>query len=136
MVGSFEVILKNHMPKLKKDKKRPGVSPKRKILNPIPNFICLKEEAHFRDTHDTTEYALDDLDETVGVAGPLKASVEKRRAERLAVLEKVKEYLIAEVGNMVQQMLRTLEKMMRRVPVLVYADPVELRKKGVRHVAV
>jgi len=35
-----------------------------------------------------------------------------------------------------QQMLRTLEKMTRRVPVLVYADPEELRKKGVRHVAV
>jgi hypothetical protein len=35
-----------------------------------------------------------------------------------------------------QQMLKILKKVMRRVPVLVYADPAELRKKGVRYVTV
>ncbi len=29
-----------------------------------------------------------------------------------------------------QQMLKVLKKTMRRVPVLVYADPAELRKKA------
>ena len=102
--------------------------------------------------------------------------------EATKVYEKVKDYLIDEVGNMVQpgtpildeklkvwkvpvlcktergifvvgeisldknlnfltiptkqQMLKTLDKMTRHVPVLVYADPAKLRKKGVRHVAV
>ncbi|NUO79028.1 hypothetical protein HUU05_03050 [candidate division KSB1 bacterium] len=31
-----------------------------------------------------------------------------------------------------KQMLKILEKTMRRVPALVYADPAELRRKGVR----
>ncbi len=102
--------------------------------------------------------------------------------EAQKVYEKVKDYLIDEVGNMVlpgtpildkkskawkvpvlcrtergifvvgeisldqnlnfmmiptkQQMLKVLKKTMRRVPVLVYADPSELRKKGVRHVTI
>jgi hypothetical protein len=64
-------------------------STKRKTLKPVPNFKSLEEEANFWDTHDTTEYALDDLDETIEVAGPLKARVEKRRAERLAALLKL-----------------------------------------------
>ncbi len=167
---------------IKKNNERRRISTKWKALKPVPNFKNLEEEAHFWDTHDTTEYALEDLDETIEAAGPLKASVEKRRVERLAVLEKVKEYLIGEVGNMVQpgtpildeklkvwkvpvlcktergifvvgeidldqnfnfltiptkqQMLKTLDKMTRHVPILVYADPAELRKKGVRHVTV
>jgi len=102
--------------------------------------------------------------------------------EATKAYEKVKDYLIDEVGNMVQpgtpildakikawkvpvlcktergifvvgeigldqnlnfltiptkpQMLKTLDKMTRHVPVLVYADPAKLRKKGVRHVTV
>jgi hypothetical protein len=167
---------------IKKNNKRRHISTKRKALKLVPSFKNLEEEAHFWDTHDTTEYALVDLDETIEAAGLLKASFEKRRAARLAVLEKVKDYLIDEVGNMVlpgtpildkkakawkvpvlcrtepgifvvgeisldqnlnfvmiptkQQMLKVLKKTMRRVPVLVYADPSELRKKGVRHVTI
>jgi hypothetical protein len=102
--------------------------------------------------------------------------------EATKVYEKVKNYLVDEIGNMVlpgapnfdikakawrvsvlcktdrgifivgeisldqklnflalptrQQMLKVLKKTMQRVPVLVYADPEELRKKGVRHVTV
>ena len=73
---------------------------------------------------------------------------EKNKAWRVPVLCKTERGIFA-VGEIVldqkldflaiptkQQMLRTLEKMTRHVPVLVYADPVELRKKGVRHIAV
>lgn len=74
------------MPKLKKDSRRLGASSRRKALKPIPDFESLEEEANFWDTHDTTEYAWEDLDEPLEVGGPLKASVEKRRAERLAAL--------------------------------------------------
>ncbi len=52
----------------------------------MPVFKSLEEEACFWDTHDTTEYDLEDMDETIEVGGALKASVEKRRAERLAAL--------------------------------------------------
>ncbi|MGH7454983.1 MAG: hypothetical protein ACRENG_26740, partial [bacterium] len=55
-------------------------------LKPVSNFTSLEEEAHFWDTHDTTEYALEDMDETLEVVGPLKARVEKRRAERRVAL--------------------------------------------------
>lgn len=74
------------MPKSRKGDKRRYSSSKRKALKPIPDFKNFKEEAHFWDTHDTTEYALEDLDEIIEIAGPLKASVEKRRAERLAAI--------------------------------------------------
>jgi len=74
---------------IKKNNKRRRISTKRKALKPVPSFKNLEEEANFWDTHDTTEYALEDLDETIEVAGPLKASVEKRRAERLAALLKL-----------------------------------------------
>lgn len=74
------------MPKLKKDSRRLGASSRRKALKPIPDFKSLEEEANFWDTHDTTEYAWEDLDEPLEVGGPLKAIVEKRRAERLAAL--------------------------------------------------
>jgi hypothetical protein len=77
------------MPKKRTDNKRHQSSSKRKALKPIPDFKSLEEEAHFWDTHDTTEYAWEDLDETIEAAGPLKASVEKRRAERLAALLKL-----------------------------------------------
>jgi len=77
------------MSKLKKDNKRLHASFRQKALKPIPVFKSLKEEAHFWDTHDTTEYAWEDLDETIEVGGPLKASVEKKRAERLAALLKL-----------------------------------------------
>jgi hypothetical protein len=77
------------MPKLKKDSKRPNTSFRLKALKPIPNFKSLEEEANFWDTHDTTEYAWKDLDEPIEVGGPLKASVEKKRAERLAALLKL-----------------------------------------------
>lgn len=77
------------MPKLKKDSKRPNTSFKQKALKPIPDFKSLKAEANFWDTHDTTEYAWEDLDEPLEVGGPLKTSVEKRRAERLAALLKL-----------------------------------------------
>ena len=55
-------------------------------LKPVPTFASLEEEAHFWDTHDTTEYDLIDLDETIEVSGRLKARLEKRRKERLTVL--------------------------------------------------
>lgn len=77
------------MPKLKKNSKRPHASPKRKALKPIPDFKSFEEEANFWDTHDTTEYAWEDLDETIEVGGPLRASVEKRRLERRVALLKV-----------------------------------------------
>jgi len=77
------------MPNTKENSKHSRPSTKRKTLKPVPNFKSLEEEAHFWDTHDTTEYALEDMDETIEVAGPLKARVEKRRAERLAALLKL-----------------------------------------------
>ncbi len=76
------------MPKTRENRHRRSLA-RRKTLKPVPNFKSLEEEAHFWDTHDTTEYALEDLDETIEVAGPLKARVEKRRAERLAALLKL-----------------------------------------------
>jgi hypothetical protein len=76
------------MPKTKENK-RSRPSTRRKTLKPVPNFKSLEEEARFWDTHDTTEYGLEDLDETIEVAGPLKARVEKRRAERLETLLKL-----------------------------------------------
>lgn len=77
------------MPKLKKDKKHSHIASRKKTLKSIPDFKNLDEEANFWDTHDTTEYAWEDLSETIEVAGQLKASVEKRRAERLAALLKL-----------------------------------------------
>jgi len=77
------------MKNLKENNKRSRPSTKRKTLKPVPNFKSLEEEAHFWDTHDTTEYAWEDIDETIEVGGPLKARVEKRRAERLAALLKL-----------------------------------------------
>ena len=76
------------MPKTRENKHGRS-STKRKALKPVPNFKSLEEEAHFWDTHDTTEYDLEDLDETIEVAGPLKDRIEKRRAERLAALLKL-----------------------------------------------
>ena len=64
-------------------------SSKGKVLKTVPNFKSIQEEAHFWDTHDTTEYALEDVEETIEVVGPLKARIEKRRAERLATLLKL-----------------------------------------------
>lgn len=49
------------MPKLKKGSRRLGASSRRKALKPIPDFKSLEEEANFWDTHDTTEYAWEDL---------------------------------------------------------------------------
>ncbi len=72
-----------------KENKHGRSSTKRKALKPVPNFKSLEEEAHFWDTHDTTEYDLEDLDETIEVAGSLKARIEKRRAGRLAALLKL-----------------------------------------------
>jgi hypothetical protein len=83
------ILKEKNMPKARKNGKRRHPSSKREALKPVPNFKSLEEEAHFWDTHDTTEYALKDLDETIEVGGPLKASVEKRRAERLAALLKL-----------------------------------------------
>jgi len=77
------------MPKIKKDSNRPNTSFRQKALKPIPDFKSLEKEANFWDTHDTTEYAWEDLNEPLEVGGPLKASVEKRRAERLAALLKL-----------------------------------------------
>jgi hypothetical protein len=77
------------MPNVKGNNKRSRSSTKRKPLKPVPNFNSLEEEARFWGTHDTTEYALEDMDETIEVVGPLKARVEKRRAERLAALLKL-----------------------------------------------
>lgn len=77
------------MPTIKKNSNRSNALSKRKVLKPIPDFKSIEEEANFWDTHDTTEYAWEDLDEPFEVGGPLKASVEKRRAERLATLLKL-----------------------------------------------
>jgi hypothetical protein len=77
------------MPNVKGKNKRSRPSTKRKTLKPVPTFKSLEEEANFWDTHDTTEYALEDLEESIEVAGHLKARVEKRRAERLATLLKL-----------------------------------------------
>jgi len=91
------------MPNVKENNKRSHPSTKRKTLKPVPNFKTLEEEANFWDTHDTTEYALEDMDETIEVAGPLKARVEKRRAERLAALLKLE-----------PKQLRTTQRLARR----------------------
>lgn len=72
------------MPTIKKNSNRANASSKRKVLKPIPDFKSIEEEANFWDTHDTTEYAWEDLNEPLEIGDPLKASVEKRRAERLA----------------------------------------------------
>jgi hypothetical protein len=77
------------MLKPKKNGKHRHQSSKGKVLKAVPDFKSIQEEAHFWDTHDTTEYALEDLEETIEVAGPLKARIEKRRAERLATLLKL-----------------------------------------------
>jgi len=74
---------------MKVNNRRSHHSSKQKALKSIPDFKSLEKEAHFWDIHDTTEYALEDMDETIEVAGPLKARVEKRRAERLAALLKL-----------------------------------------------
>jgi hypothetical protein len=68
------------MKNLKENNKRSRPSTKRKTLKPVPNFKSLEEEAHFWDRHDTTEYDLEDLDETIEVAGSLKARIEKECA--------------------------------------------------------
>jgi len=48
----------------------------------------MEEEARFWDMHDTTEYAWEDLDETIEVSGPLKHNLEaRRRAREKAKLE-------------------------------------------------
>ncbi len=60
--------------------------PSKKALKPVPVFKSLEEEARFWDTHDTTEYDLEDSAEPLEVGGALLARVEKRRAERLAAL--------------------------------------------------
>lgn len=75
------------MPSLRKTRNRR--SPSKKALKPVPVFKSIEEEARFWDTHDTTEYELEDMDEPLEVGGRLKASVEKRRAERLAALLKL-----------------------------------------------
>ena len=75
--------------KTKKGSSRLSASQKRKAPKPIPEFKSLEEKAYFWDTHDTTEYVWEDLDETIEAAGPLKARVEKRRIERLATLLKL-----------------------------------------------
>lgn len=72
------------MPALQKNGNRRSHSPK--ALKPVPVFKSLEEEANFWDTHDTTEYDLEGLDETIGLAGALRVRVEKRRIERLAAL--------------------------------------------------
>lgn len=74
---------------MKVNNRRSRHSSKRKALKPIPDFKSLEEEANFWDTHNTTEYAWKDLDEPFEAGGPLKAGVEKRRAERLAALLKL-----------------------------------------------
>lgn len=73
------------MHKTKNGKGRASSS-RRKALLPVPAFKSLEEEAHFWDTHDTTEYDLEDLNETIEVSQSFKASLEKRKAERLAEL--------------------------------------------------
>lgn len=89
------------MQKTKGNKSRRSLG--RKALKLVPNFKSLEEEAHFWDTHDSTEYDLEDLDETIEVGGPLKARVEKRRAERLATLLKLE-----------PKHLRTTQRLARR----------------------
>jgi hypothetical protein len=74
---------------MKVNNRRGRHSSKRKALKPIPDFKSLEEEANFWDTHDTTEYVWEDLNEPFEIGGPLKARVEKRRAERLAELLKL-----------------------------------------------
>lgn len=66
------------MKNLKENNKRKRPSTKQKIFKPVPNFKSLEEEAHFWDVHDTAEYDLENLDETIEVAGPLKTRVEKK----------------------------------------------------------
>jgi len=75
------------MPAVKKNGNRR--LPSKKALKPVPVFKSLEEEARFWDTHDTTEYDLEDSAEPLEVGGALLARVEKRRAERLAALLKL-----------------------------------------------
>jgi len=101
------------MAKLKKDSNRPNISFKQKALKPIPNYKSLEEEAHFWDTHDTTEYDLEDLDETIEVAGPLKARIEKRRAERLAALLKLEPKQLRAAKKIAQRKGTTSEALLK-----------------------
>ena len=58
----------------------------RKPLLPVPAFKSLEEAARFWSTHDTTEYEMEDLDETIEVSPSFKARLQRRKAERLAEL--------------------------------------------------
>lgn len=91
------------MQKTKENDSRTRLSARRKTLKPVPDFKNLEEEAHFWDTHDTTEYDLEDLNETIELAGPLKARIEKKHAERLAALLKLE-----------PKQLRTTQRLARR----------------------
>lgn len=91
------------MQKTRENNNRNRLSARRKALKPVPDFKNLEEEANFWDTHDTTEYDLEDLRETIEIAGPLKARIEKRRAERLAAFLKLE-----------PKQLRTTQRIARR----------------------
>lgn len=70
----------------KRNRPRRAAPIKPKTLLPTPTFKTLEEEARFGDTHDTTEYEMEDLDETIEVSPSFKAHLQKRKAERLAEL--------------------------------------------------
>ncbi len=91
------------MQKAKENNNSKRSSTRRKALKPVPNFKSLEEEALFWDTHDTTEYDLEDLNETIELAGPLRARIEKKHAERLAALLKLE-----------PKQLRTTQRIARR----------------------
>lgn len=75
------------MHKTKKRNNARRASPaKQKTLLPVPTFETLEEEARFWGTHDTTEYKMEDLDETIEVSQSFKARLQKRKAVRLAEL--------------------------------------------------
>ena len=74
------------MRKTKKNDARRIAAAKRGSRLPVPPFKNLEEEARFWETHDTTAYELEDLDETIEVSKSFKARLETRRAERLAQL--------------------------------------------------
>jgi len=74
------------MHKTKRNGERRASLAKQKSLLPVPTFKSLEEEARFWDTHDTTEYEMEDLDETIEVSPSFKARLQRRKAERLAEL--------------------------------------------------
>lgn len=55
---------------------------RQKQLKPVPSFQTLQEEAEFWDSHDSTEYELEETDEVVKLSEAQKAHIKARWEQR------------------------------------------------------